>query len=166
MDDFEILARPGEIFILCQLLHSQVVYLLALQQAAAEERAESRQNPRFEGSIVIRQEELQKESLGPVIKEFICAFGDELTPDDRRRLDEFKFTRNSLAHCFFSLRHLEYERAFVSYSLGYQQENEFRIWKLLTDETTAQSHITEFLAFGHCLQRLCQLMDIGYGRIL
>ena len=166
MDDFEILAGPGQIFMLCQWLHSQVVYLLALQQATAEERAEFRQNPRYEGSIMNRQMDLQKDSLGPVIKEFICAFGDELTPDDRRRLDEFKFTRNSLAHCFFSLRHLEDERGFVSYSPGYQQEDEIRIWKLFTDETTAQSHIAEFLALGHCLQRLCQKMDIDYGRIL
>ncbi len=164
-DDLEILNRPGQIFMMCLWLHSQLVYLLALKQASDQERDRFRHNAGYQGSIQDQQVELQRENLGLVVKEFLRVFDNELQCDDLHHLEKFMFIRNSLAHCFFSLHHLDDQSGFVSYASNRQRDRD-RIWILSMDETAMKLHIQEFLKLGECFHRLCRNMNIEYDRIL
>ena len=165
IDDFDILARPGQLFMLCLWLHSQLGYLLALKQASAEERDHFRQDPHYPGSIITQWAELHRKDLGPLLAEFKCAFGGELASEDLGRLEDLKDIRNSFAHSFFSLHHLEDAGGFVSYAPKHKEEKA-HVWQLFTDETAAQSYMKDFLKLGECFDRLCRNMDIAYDRIL
>ena len=165
IDDFDILARPGQLFMLCLWLHSQLGYLLALKQASTEERDQFRQDPHYQGSIISQWAELHRKDLGPLLAEFKYAFGAQLASDDIRRLEDLKDIRNSFAHSFFSLRHLEEAGGFVSYAPKHKAEKHL-VWQLFTDETAAQTYMKDFLRLGECFDRLCRIMDIAYDRIL
>ena len=45
--DFDTLVRPGQLFMLCLWLHSQLAYLLALRQASGDEREAFRKDPHY-----------------------------------------------------------------------------------------------------------------------
>ena len=165
VDDFDILVRPGQLFMLCLWLHSQLVYLLALKQASEEERDKFRHDPYYQGSIIEQRVKLHRKNLGPVITDFQSVFDSELMHEDLNRMEGLKFIRNSLAHSFFSLHHLKDEGGFLSYVSNRKEEND-TIWQLFTDEAAAQSYMNDFLELGICFNRLCQNMDIDYNRIL
>ena len=165
IDDLDILARPGQLFMLCLWLQSQLGYLLALKQASTEERDQFRQDPFYLGSIITQWAELHRKDLGSLLAEFSCAFGGELADEDRGRLEDLKNIRNSFPHSFFSLHHLEDEGGFVSYAPK-RKEERGRVWKLFTDEKAAQYYMKDFVKLGECFHRLCRNMDIAYDRIL
>ena len=163
--DFDILARPGQLFMLCLWLHSQLGFLLALKQASSEERDHFRQDPFYLGSITTQREELHRKNLGTLLAEFSCVFGSELADEDRGRLEELKDIRNSFAHSFFSLHHLEDQGGFVSYAPKRKEEKDL-VWRLFTDEKATQYYMKDFVKLGECLHRLCRNMNIAYDRIL
>lgn len=165
VDDFDILVRPGQIFMLCLWLHSQLVYLLALKQSSEKEREKFRNNPHYTGSITGQRGDLQRMSLGPAISKFKTTFKEELTGKDHEHLTGLNDLRNSFAHGFFSLDHLENKQGFVSYASNREGEQD-TVRKLFTSEEDTQKHISAFLELGKCFNRLCRNMDIDYDRIL
>lgn len=165
LEDFELLTRPGQLFMLCQWLHSRLVILLALKQATEKEQGLFRQNPDYRGSIRNQQLELQEQFLGTVLRKFLCVFDDELTDQDRKYLEDLRFYRNALAHCFFSLYQLEEGSEYVSYAEKGRKEED-PVWALFVDDEAARARIQEFLQLGECFHRLCRSMNIDYDRIL
>ena len=165
VDDFDILVRPGQLFMLCLWLHSQLVYLLALKQASEEERNRFRQDSHYQGSITDQRVKLHRKDLTPTITDFQSAFGSELMREEVDYMERLKLIRNSLAHSFFSLHHLKDEDGFMFYAPKRKEESE-AVRQLFTNETDAQSYMNDFLKLGVCFDRLCRNMNIDYNRIL
>ena len=165
LDDFDILARPGQLLMLCLWLHSQLVYLLALKQASKKERDIFRQESHYQGSIIDQRVEMQRENLGSSMAKFKCAFGDELTHDDLLCLEQLKDVHNGLVHCFFSLHSLDNRSGFVTYASNHRDEKDI-VWKFNTDESAARSLMKDFLELGECFHKLCRTMNIDYDRVL
>ena len=106
-EDLNFLARPGIMFVLCQWLQGQLVWLLALKEATPQQRAEFERTGRPCEELLKRCWEMYPKVLSHTIKEFKKCVGDNLTADDCETLETLHFYRNALAHGFFHLSDLE-----------------------------------------------------------
>ena len=128
------LERPGILFGLCLWVHSVLVYMLVLHDAAAADRADHAADRGPSEDIVRARLWWHKQDLRKVIRRFRALYGDNLTPIEERALETLQYARNVLAHCFFSLSYLDREDPFVCYISREQKDEESLQLLDLTDK--------------------------------
>ena len=105
----------GRMFGLCVWVHSLLTYMLVLQAGSNTDRAAFAAGQSPSDKFVDIRVHWHKQDLRKVIHKFRTLYGENLTPIEKQALETLQETRNTLAHCYFTLSDRNRVDPFVIY---------------------------------------------------